>query len=226
WGRYGPGRRRAHPPRGNIPSPSMRTCSACGFDSAEEGRACALCGASEVRTLLAEEDTLALPAQQRPPPAAQEDWFGRVYAERFRVDALLGRGGMGQVFRVRDLEGGVDRALKVVLPGGSDEPGRVERFKREIAVLARVRHPSVLQILHWGAQGEELFFVSELVDGPDLKSEIQRRGPWPSAEAAALAATVADALGAAHAQGIVHRDVKPNNIMLTAEGAVRLLDFG
>ncbi|HUG53755.1 MAG TPA: serine/threonine-protein kinase [Vicinamibacteria bacterium] len=204
----------------------MRTCDSCGFDSAEEGRNCALCGASEVRTVAAEAETLAMPPGASVPAGGGTDRIGRVYGQRFRVDSLLGRGGMGQVFRVHDLAKGVDRALKVVLPGVGDEAGRRQRFRREIGVLSRVQHPAVLQILAWGEEGEELFFVSEVVDGPDLKGEIRRRGPWPPAEAAALAATVADALAAAHAQGIVHRDVKPNNIMLGSDGGVRLLDFG
>jgi serine/threonine protein kinase len=207
----------------------MRTCGSCGFENAEEGRTCVLCGASEIQTLLADEVTLAMPAEQRArvtSQAATESRIGQVYGQRFRIDSLLGRGGMGQVFRVHDLTEGVDRALKVLLPGASEEPARLDRFKREIGVLSKVRHPAVLRILAWGSHGDEMFFVSELVDGPDLKSEIQRRGPWLAPEAAALSATVADALAAAHALGIVHRDVKPNNIMLARDGSVRLLDFG
>ncbi len=213
----------------------MRTCDSCGFENAEPGKACPLCGASEVMshsTLLSDVPTLEYPAGRLPrpaqptAPAERPPAVGRVYADRYRVDALLGSGGMGQVFRVRDLTTEVDRALKILRPVSEEEPERASRFKREIGILSRIRHPAVPQILDWGTSGGELFFVSELVDGPDLKREIQRRGPWPVAEAVALAATVADALAAAHAQGIVHRDVKPNNIMIAADGGVRLLDFG
>jgi serine/threonine protein kinase len=151
---------------------------------------------------------------------------GEVYAERYRVEALLGRGGMGQVYRVRDLRDDSPCALKLLLPEAEARPDRVERFKREIGVLSRIRHPAVLRIFAWGNRGDALFFVSELVDGPDLKTEIQRRGPWAMADALALSATVADALAAAHAAGVVHRDVKPNNIMIASDGSARLLDFG
>ncbi len=209
---------------------TIRTCDSCGFENAEPEKACPLCGASEARqpTLQSDVPTLEFPAgKPRPTPvAAPVPAVGRVYADRYRVDALLGRGGMGQVFRVHDLSAGVDRALKSLRPTNDDDSDRVERFKREIGILGRVQHPAVPGIFDFGTSADELFFVTELVDGPDLKSEIQRRGPWPVAEAVALVATVADALAAAHAQGIVHRDVKPNNIMIASDGSVRLLDFG
>jgi serine/threonine-protein kinase len=89
-----------------------------------------------------------------------------------------------------------------------------------------MEHPAIPRIRGWGSEGAELFFVSELVPGADLKLEIQRRGAFPVPEACAVVATVADALDSAHARGIVHRDVKPNNIMLARDGSVRLLDFG
>jgi serine/threonine protein kinase len=209
----------------------VRVCEPCGFENAEPGKACPLCGASEVRkpTLVAEAATLELPADRRTagaPARGDTPFLGRVYADRYRLDALLGSGGMGQVYRAHDLSQGVDRALKVLRPETDDDPQRVERFRREIGVLSLIHHPAVPGILDWGAGAEALFFVTELVDGVDLKTEILRRGPWPVAEATPLAATVADALAAAHAVGIVHRDVKPNNIMIDRDGSVRLLDFG
>ncbi len=208
----------------------MRTCDSCGFENAEPGKACALCGASEIAaapTVVSDDvPTLAMPGSRAVSLRDAESVVGRVYAERYRVDALLGSGGMGRVFRVRDLVEERDLALKVLQTPAGEEPDRIERFKREIGILAKLRHPAVPGILGWGTHEGELYFVSELVDGQDLKMEIRRRGPWPPAEAAALVATVAEALGAAHALGIVHRDVKPNNIMIGREGAVRLLDFG
>ena len=149
-----------------------------------------------------------------------------MFGERYRVVSLLGSGGMGQVFRVEDQTSGQALALKVLRPLDGDDGDRVRRFQREIQILTRIQHPAVLRILDWGDSPAGLYFVTELVDGEDLKLAIRRRGPWPAAEAAALGATLADALAAAHAQGVVHRDVKPNNVMIARDGSVRLLDFG
>lgn len=142
------------------------------------------------------------------------------------MDALIGRGGMGSVFRAHDLQTGAAVAIKVLNRHAAEEAGHVDRFRREIAILSRIRHPAVPRILSWGELSGSLYFISEFVDGVNLKAEIARRGSWDVADAAALAATIADALGAAHALGIVHRDVNANNIMLAHDGGVRLLDFG
>jgi serine/threonine protein kinase len=207
----------------------MRTCDSCGFENAEPGKPCPLCGASEVLHSTAEASTLAAPPVTPAPPggragAAIPD--GLVLGERYRVDSLLGHGGMGQVFRVTDVESGRRLAVKVLRPVEGDEVDRVRRFQREIHILTRIDHPTVLHILDWGESPAGLFFVTELVDGEDLKAAIRRRGAFPPAEAAALVETLADALAAAHARGIVHRDVKPNNVMIARDGSVRLLDFG
>jgi len=148
-----------------------------------------------------------------------------VYAGRYRLGRPLGQGGMAQVYQVRDTVTGAELALKIIRDA-RDEPDRVERFKREIGVLSKINHPAVPRILDWGVHREQLFFVSELVDGHDLRHAITERGAWSAADAAALAATVADALAAAHLAGIVHRDVKPSNIMIARDGSIRLLDFG
>jgi len=209
----------------------MLTCEACGFENAEPGKACALCGASEV-LVTPVPDQLATLEQSRqhttaaPAVAPRVAAMGRLYAGRYRVEAFIGSGGMGQVFRVRDLVEERDLALKVLHPVAEVDADRNDRFRREIGILAKITHPAVPRIHGWGTEDEALFFVSELVQGHDLNIDILRRGVWPLADAARLAATVADALDAAHRLGIVHRDVKPNNIMISTDGAVRLLDFG
>jgi serine/threonine-protein kinase len=154
--------------------------------------------------------------------------IGETYANRYRIDALLGRGGMGEVYRVHDVTAGVDRALKIVdakTSGPVDDDDRVERFRREIGILSKIDHPGVLRILDSGTHGDRLFFVSELIDGHTLESDPQPR-PWDVPKAAAFVASVADALAASHAAGVVHRDVKPSNIMIASDGSIRLLDFG
>jgi serine/threonine protein kinase len=209
----------------------MRTCPSCGFENAEPGKSCPLCGASEVTTreapgqglsTLEMEPTMTGPAR----PPTLRTTVGIVFAERYRTDALLGAGGMGEVFRARDLVEARDVALKTLHPSAEDDPDRNERFKREISVLSKIRHPTVPRILGFGTHEGQLYFVSELVEGRNLKVDIQSRGAWAAPEAAALCATVADALASAHGVGVVHRDVKPSNIMLGSDGSVRLLDFG
>jgi serine/threonine protein kinase len=171
-----------------------------------------------------DEETRAAQARDvdRSPPTAVEP---RVYAGRYHVERVLGKGGMGEVFQVRDARTDAPAALKV-LNASPDDNDRIERFKREIGVLSKINHAAVPRFLDWGVDRGQVFFVSELVDGHDLRIEIRRRGPFQPADAVALAATVADVLAAAHAAGVVHRDVKPSNIMIARDGSVRLLDFG
>ena len=198
----------------------MFTCLVCGSRSAAQGAACGACGslASGAETLL--ETTHAASARGPAPLPAP----GQVFAGRYRIEAVLGRGGMGQVYRVRDENAGSLRALKITLAGQA--PRRDGRFRREIAALDRIRHPAVLRIHDWGVESERLYFVSDLVEGRDLKAEVESRGAFPVDEAVRVAALTADALEAAHAVGILHRDVKPQNIMRAADGSVRLVDFG
>ena len=157
------------------------------------------------------------------PAAAAND--RRVYAGRYHVEHMLGKGGMGEVFQVRDAQTGIVAALKV-LNATDDDTDRVERFKREIGVLSKINHPAVPRVLDWGVDRGRVYFVSELVDGHDLRTEIKQRGPFAPADAIALVAGVADVLSFAHAAGVVHRDVKPSNIMIARDGSIRLLDFG
>jgi tRNA A-37 threonylcarbamoyl transferase component Bud32 len=214
----------------------VRTCPSCGFENAEPGRPCPLCGSSEsalaaAATLDAEAATLQMSAGRLAARAGREGSRravepGSVVAERYEVLGLLGAGGMGEVYRVRDAQGGEERALKLIRAEDEDDPEREQRFRREIAVLSKIRHPAVPPVLDWGVSSGALFFVTEILPGPDLKLSLQQRGPWPIEEVCRVGASVADALQAAHAQGIVHRDVKPGNLMLAADGSVRLLDFG
>jgi serine/threonine protein kinase len=210
----------------------MRTCPSCGFENAEDGKACPLCGASETAvTPLPDEPTLEMPPTQRVGDAPRAhrrapEAKGRLYADRYRVEDLLGAGGMGQVFRVRDMREDVERALKVLHPEDEGDAERIQRFRREIGILSKLSHPAIPPILDWGSEEGDLFYVCELIEGEDLKLSILRRGPFPAAEAVAVAAAVAEALAAAHALGIVHRDVKPNNIRIARDGSIRLLDFG
>jgi serine/threonine-protein kinase len=132
---------------------------------------------------------------------------------------------MGSVYRVFDLVDKQERSLKILHEGVAQGEGG-ERFLREIEILSRINHPGVPRVYSWGGQDTQLYFVAEYVRGHDLKTKMKLRNIWPPEEAASLIASVAEALAQAHAQSIVHRDVKPQNIVIADDGSVKLLDFG
>jgi serine/threonine protein kinase len=144
----------------------------------------------------------------------------------YEVERKIGQGGMGAVFAAvqRDLQRRV--AIKVLSPVLAEQPGLSARFRHESRLMASLQHPGVVQVYEAGETAEgHLYYVMEFVDGEDLASRMQR-GRLSVEDAAGLITQVADALHAAHALGIVHRDVKPANIFLSAQGPLRLGDFG
>jgi serine/threonine protein kinase len=146
----------------------------------------------------------------------------------YEVSALLGEGGMGQVYRARDTKLGRDVALKVLPQSFAHDPDRVMRFEREAKTLAALNHPNIAAIYgiedHSTGSGQAAL-VMELVEGEDLSTRIAR-GAMPLDEALPIAKQIAEALAAAHEQGVVHRDLKPANIKVRSDGTVKVLDFG
>ncbi len=143
----------------------------------------------------------------------------------YEIVSPLGVGGMGEVYRARDTRLGRDVAIKLLPEAFTVDPERLARFEREARVLASLNHPHIAQIYGVEESAGVRALVLELVDGETLADRI-RRGPLPASAAVDIAGQIADALDAAHEKGIVHRDLKPANIALTAEGAVKVLDFG
>jgi serine/threonine-protein kinase len=143
----------------------------------------------------------------------------------YEIGALLGAGGMGEVYRAKDIKLGRDVALKILPASFTNDPERVARFRREAQVLASLNHPHIGQIYGLEEANGTQFLVLELVDGESLDKRIAR-GPIPVDEALGIAKQIAEALEAAHEKGIIHRDLKPANIALTIEGQVKVLDFG
>ena len=142
----------------------------------------------------------------------------------YRLLDVLGSGGMGTVYEALDGEGRAV-ALKLLHPGISADPSARARLQREIAALHRVRGPHVARVLDAESDSPEAFIVTELVDGQSLDQSVHEHGPLDEVELADLADGLADALEAIHAAGVVHRDLKPGNVMLTDSGPV-VIDFG
>jgi serine/threonine protein kinase/Tol biopolymer transport system component len=151
-------------------------------------------------------------------------WGGRQIGV-YQLQSLLGRGGMGEVYRAHDTRLGRDVALKLLPPGFTADAERLARFTREARLLASLNHPNIGTI-HGFEEAEGMrALVLELVEGDTLADRVAR-GPLPIPEALVIARQVADALEAAHDKGIVHRDLKPANIKITPDGVIKVLDFG
>ncbi len=151
---------------------------------------------------------------------------GDLLAGRYRLDELIGRGGMATVFRAWDTQLGRPVAVKLLRPEIVTDPDLALRFRREAHAAAVLHHPAVVGYLGSGTDGNQPFLVMELVDGDDLATRIRHGAPFPPRMAVRIAADVASGLAVAHARGIVHRDVKPGNIILDAADRARITDFG
>jgi serine/threonine protein kinase len=142
------------------------------------------------------------------------------------ITALLGRGGMGEVYRARDNKLKREVAIKILPDEFSSDPDRMARFQREAEALAALNHPNIAAIYDLEEENQTRFLVLELIEGDTLADRLRQRGPLPVEQALKIAEQICDALEAAHDKGIVHRDLKPTNIKITPEGKVKLLDFG
>lgn len=146
--------------------------------------------------------------------------------DRFEVRERIGRGGMATVYLAHDRAAGADVALKVLHAHLRDDPLVAARFQREIAAVRRVRHPNVIAIHDLLASDALLCLVMEYHPGVDLKRKLRRDGPLPGEAVRAIGLQILAGLGAAHAEGVVHRDVKPHNVLLDDHGQVKVTDFG
>jgi serine/threonine-protein kinase len=145
---------------------------------------------------------------------------------RYRVEDVLGRGGMASVYLARDGELEREVAVKVLAEHLADTPAFHDRFLREARLSAQLSHPNIVQVFDVGEDDGRPFIVMEYVEGATLADELKQRGRLDPAEVVDLALQVCGGLEHAHAAGLVHRDIKPQNLLLRADGAVKIADFG
>src|SRR4029453_10587977 len=154
------------------------------------------------------------------------DLEGRILDGRYQLGSLLGAGGMARVYvatdRVLERQGGG----KVLTPSDAQDPLFVERFRREARAAARLNHPNIVAVFDSGSDADQPYLVMEYVAGQNLAELLARQGRLAPGRAAELAVEVCAALAAAHAQGLVHRDVKPANVLVGPDGQVKVTDFG
>jgi len=160
------------------------------------------------------------PAVSRPPQP------GDLIADRYELEEPVGTGGMSSVFRAHDRQLERDVALKVLHAHYADDPEYLERFRREARAVARLSHPNIVTVIDRGDDNGRQYIVFEHVEGENLKELVLRSGRLSVRRALELALSIADGLAFAHDHGLVHRDVKPQNILLSREGEVKVTDFG
>jgi len=151
---------------------------------------------------------------------------GSKLGDRYEILQLLGEGGMGAVYKAHD--GALDRvvAVKVIRPELTGRPEILQRFKQEIILARQISHKNVIRIFDLGEADGMKFITMDYVEGVDLKALLREKGKVEPAEAVRLIEQVAQALDAAHAEGVIHRDLKPQNIMLDTHGKIVVMDFG
>ncbi|WP_188197466.1 serine/threonine-protein kinase [Nonomuraea sp. SYSU D8015] len=151
---------------------------------------------------------------------------GTTLAGRYRLDTRIGAGGMGEVWRGEDIVLARTVAVKVLLPGRMQDPGFLARFQGEARAMATINHAGVVDVYDYGVSGDTVYLVMKFVDGEPLDRLLARLGRIPPQAAMELIAQAASALQAVHDQGIVHRDVKPGNLLVQRDGTLVLTDFG
>jgi hypothetical protein len=170
------------------------------------------------------EEFLETPAAESLTATRRQSMLGRTLGH-FQILSFVAAGGMGEVYRGRDLALGRDVAIKILPADFAMRPGGLARFEREAKAVAALSHPGIVSVYEFGAHDDISYTVSELLEGESLRARLQH-SPIPWRQAVEMAIGAAGALAAVHARGITHRDLKPENLFLTSDGRLKILDFG
>jgi predicted Ser/Thr protein kinase len=218
-------------------------CPSCFTANPDMSRFCSSCGSlldpdfgpTEMGTSPLSPSP-AVPTPKQDPPSgstsrrspASRDRFvpGTLLSERYRIVALVGKGGMGEVYRAEDLKLGQTVALKFLPVSLSQNEDALKRFHSEVRLARQISHPNVCRVFDVGESDGRIFFTMEYVDGEDLATLLRRIGRLPADKGLEIARQLCAGLAAAHEYGVLHRDLKPANIMLDGRGKVRITDFG
>jgi eukaryotic-like serine/threonine-protein kinase len=197
-------------------------CPRCEYDNTSDSVFCSRCGTQLIKQPPAPSVTQTATFLSSP----RELTVGGTFAGRYQVTEELGKGGMGRVYKAYDTEIREHVALKVLNPEIAADEGVVERFRNELKLARRISHRNVCRMFDLGRVDDTAYISMEYVSGEDLKTLLRRIGHLPARKAVGFAEQVADGLAEAHRLGVVHRDLKPQNIMIDREGTTRILDFG
>jgi tetratricopeptide (TPR) repeat protein/tRNA A-37 threonylcarbamoyl transferase component Bud32 len=200
-------------------------CPKCHFENTGTNRYCADCGTS-LTPVHGFPPPSSPPAETQTLPPFFELETGTLFAERFQVIEKLGMGGMGRVYKVYDTKIKEKIALKLLKPEITFEDKTIERFRSEIRLARRIAHKNVCRMFDWGEFSRLFFITMEYVPGENLKNIIRMSGPLHVNKAVNYAKQICEGLAEAHRWDVVHRDLKPHNIMIDPTGTVRIMDFG
>lgn len=194
-------------------------CSKCESENTDKSKFCSNCGAD----LTGPHD---IDATKTAETQKEELTTGAAFAGRYQIIEELGKGGMGRVYKVMDKETNEKVALKLIKSEISADKKTVERFRNELSIARKISHRNICRMYDLGKEKGSYFITMEYVPGEDLKSFIRRAAPLSTARTISIAKQVCDGLSEAHHLGVVHRDLKPQNIMIDKQGNVRIMDFG